>query len=77
MSSADPNPSPSGAAATQESPWSIPRGLILLLGGAGGFVVMFGLQAFRGIVGPTFLALMLVVTVIPIQQWMLRKGWPK
>ncbi len=77
MSSADPSPSPSGAAAAQESPWSIPRGLILLLGGAGGFVVMFGLQAFRGIVGPTFLALMLVVTVIPIQQWMLRKGWPK
>ena len=60
-----------------ESPWSIPRGLILLLGGAGGFVVMFGLQAFQGIVGPAFLALMLVITMIPLQQWMLRKGWPQ
>ena len=38
---------------------------------------MFGLQAFRGIVGPTFLALMLVVTMIPIQHWMIRKGWPR
>lgn len=75
MSTADPN-----ATATDPSvgtPWSIPRGLILLLGGAGTFVVMFGLQAFQGIVGPTFLALMLVVTMIPIQQWMIRKGWPR
>jgi len=77
MSSADATPSASEAAVAQETPWSIPRGLILLLGGAGGFVVMFGLQAFQGIVGPAFLALMLVVTVIPIQQWMLAKGWPK
>ena len=77
MSSPDPTSSTPEVAFVQETPWSIPRGLILLLGGAGGFVVMFGLQAFKGIVGPTFLALMLVVTVIPIQQWMLRKGWPK
>ena len=77
MPSADPTSSAAEDAVVYESPWSIPRGLILLLGGAGGFVVMFGLQAFQGIVGPTFLALMLVVTVIPLQQWMLRKGWPK
>lgn len=67
--------SPTHSAPTTE--WAIPRGLILLLGGAGGFVVMFGLRAFQGIVGPTFLALMLVVTMMPIQGWMVRKGWPK
>lgn len=72
MPSADP-----AAPEAETSPWSIPRGLILLLGGAGGFVVMFGLQAFRGIVGPAFLALMLVVTMLPIQTWMLRRGWPR
>lgn len=59
------------------SPWAIPRGLILLLGATGVFVVMFGLQQFQSIVGPTFLALMLVVAVTPIQRWMLRRGWPK
>ncbi len=59
------------------SPWSIPRGLILLLGGASTFVVMLGLREFESIVGPTFLALMLVVAVSPVQRWMLRRGWPK
>lgn len=59
------------------TPWAIPRGLILLLGGAGAFVVMFGLREFDSIVGPTFLALMLVVAVSPLQRWMLRHGWPR
>lgn len=57
--------------------WAIPRGLILLLGAAGIFVGMLGLQQFQGIVGPAFLGLMLVVVVIPLQHWMIRKGWPR
>jgi predicted PurR-regulated permease PerM len=64
-------------ATTATTDWSIPRGLIILLGGAGIFVVMFGLQAFRGIVGPTFLALMLVILMVPLQHWMIRKNWPR
>lgn len=57
--------------------WAIPRGLILLLGAAGIFVGMLGLQQFQDIVGPAFLGLMLVVVVIPLQHWMIRKGWPR
>lgn len=57
--------------------WAIPRGLIILLGGAGAFVVMFGLQAFQGIVGPGFLALMLVILMVPLQHWMIRRHWPR
>lgn len=64
-------------APTVNTNWSIPRGLIILLGGAGIFVVMFGLQAFQGIVGPAFLALMLVVLMVPIQRWMIRHHWPR
>lgn len=64
-------------APTAATDWSIPRGLIILLGAAGVFVVMFGLQAFQGIVGPSFLALMLVVLMVPLQRWMIRKGWPR
>ncbi|MGB2839734.1 MAG: AI-2E family transporter [Actinomycetes bacterium] len=64
-------------APTVTTEWSIPRGLIILLGGAGIFVVMFGLQSFQGIVGPTFLALMLVITMVPLQHWMIRKHWPR
>lgn len=62
---------------TATTEWAIPRGLIILLGGAGVFVVMFGLQAFKGIVGPSFLALMLVVLMVPLQRWMIRNHWPR
>lgn len=64
-------------APTATTDWAIPRGLIILLGGAGVFVVMFGLQAFQGIVGPSFLALMLVVLMVPLQRWMIRHHWPR
>jgi predicted PurR-regulated permease PerM len=55
----------------------MPRGLILLLGAAGIFVTLFGINAFQDIVGPTFLALMLVVAVLPIQSRLVATGWPK
>lgn len=56
--------------------WSIPRGLIVLLSLAAMVVTIAGLEAFSGVVGPVFLALMLTIAVQPIQTWALRKGWP-
>jgi AI-2 transport protein TqsA len=56
--------------------WSLPRGLIILLGGAGAVVAVGGMKAFASILGPTFLALMLTVTVHPVFGWLRRRGWP-
>ncbi|MFD4292982.1 AI-2E family transporter [Rhodococcus sp. NPDC058505] len=58
----------------QSSPW--PRGLIVLLGAAGAVVAIAGIRAFSGIIGPVFLALMLVVAVQPLGDWLQRKGAP-
>ncbi|MGW6423755.1 AI-2E family transporter [Nocardia sp. NPDC055053] len=65
---------PSTGAAALPS-WSIPRGLIVLLSLAAGVVVIGGLKAFSGIVGPIFLALMLTIAVQPLQGWAQRRGW--
>lgn len=66
-------PAPSLAPA----PWSIPRGLIVLLAGAGVVVSIAGIKVFAGILGPVFLALMLTIAVQPIQSWAERRGLPK
>ncbi|MGW0175371.1 AI-2E family transporter [Rhodococcus sp. NPDC003322] len=58
-----------------QEPW--PRGLIVLLGTAGAVVAIAGIRGFSGIVGPVFLALMLVVAVQPLGDWLQRKGAPK
>lgn len=56
--------------------WSIPRGLIVLLAGAGAVVVVVGMRAFAGVLGPVFLALMLTVAVQPVQGWVRGRGGP-
>ncbi|GAC66473.1 AI-2E family transporter [Gordonia soli] len=59
-----------------EGGWSLPRGTIILVTVAGLVVAVAGIKAFSGIVGPTFLALMLTVAVHPIPVWLRRKGVP-
>ncbi|MGN2641262.1 AI-2E family transporter [Nocardia takedensis] len=56
--------------------WAIPRGLIVLLAGAGGVVAIAGMKGAAGLLGPLFLALMLTIAVQPIQTWARRRGWP-
>ncbi|MFC4602542.1 AI-2E family transporter [Rhodococcus kronopolitis] len=58
-------------------PAVLPRGVVVLLGMAGAVVAIAGVRAFAGIVGPVFLALMLVVAVQPLGNWLQRKGAPK
>ncbi|WP_072806729.1 AI-2E family transporter [Rhodococcoides yunnanense] len=68
---------------TSESPesgesaysWSLPRGVVVLLGLAAIVVCVAGTRAFSGVVGPTFLALMLTVAVHPFPEWLRRKGF--
>lgn len=56
--------------------WSLPRGVVVLLGIAALVVCVGGTKAFSAVVGPTFLALMLTVAVHPFPEWLRRKGFP-
>ncbi len=56
-----------------DAAWGMPRGLIVLLGGASAVLVVAGMQAFRGILAPTMLALMFTVCVSPMQAWLRRR----
>ncbi|MFC9518584.1 AI-2E family transporter [Nocardiaceae bacterium NPDC056970] len=58
------------------APWAIPRGLIVLLAGAGAVISIAGIKLFAGILGPVFLALMLTIAVQPIQSWVQRRRLP-
>jgi predicted PurR-regulated permease PerM len=55
----------------------IPRAVIVLLAVAGLTITLAGVRSVSGIIGPTFLALLLVVTVHPIRAWLESKGVPK
>ena len=68
---ADIVPAPPVSGAT----WSIPRGLIVVLTAAAVVVAIAGMKVFSGVLGPTFLALMLTMAVQPIQSWVQRRGW--
>lgn len=56
--------------------WTLPRGVIVMLGMAGLVVTVAGLKAVADIVGPMFLALMLVVAVHPVSRWLRARRWP-
>jgi len=54
----------------------LPRGLTVLLGAAGAFVVASGLRAANDFVAPVLLALVLTIAVGPVRRWALRHRWP-
>lgn len=60
---------------TEEVPM-LPRGLNVMLTLAAGFVLVAGLRAFASIVGPVFLAFVVVLAVSPIQGALTRRGAP-
>jgi AI-2 transport protein TqsA len=54
----------------------IPRALILLLGAASVVIVVAGIRAVAWLIGPAFMALIIVIAVAPVQGRLRRKGWP-
>ncbi|MCW0213511.1 MAG: AI-2E family transporter [Pseudonocardia sp.] len=48
----------------------------MLLGAAAVVVVVAGIQAVAWLIGPAFMALIIVIAVAPVQGWLRRKGWP-
>jgi AI-2 transport protein TqsA len=91
MPSTSPSPEPDRPVSAVEAPaqgaprmreadrtLALPRGLLVLLSVAGVVVAVAGLRSASGIVGPAFLALMIVITIHPLLAWLQRHrvpGW--
>lgn len=54
----------------------LPRALVVLLSAAAAVVVFAGVQAAAWLIGPTFLALIIVIAVSPVASALRRWGWP-
>ena len=54
----------------------LPRALLILLGLGAATLVVAGMQAAAGIIAPTMLGVILVVTVAPARGWIMRWGAP-
>jgi AI-2 transport protein TqsA len=54
----------------------MPRALVILLGAAAVVIVVGGVQAIAWLIGPAFMALIIVIAVTPVQSWLRGKGWP-
>ena len=65
-------PPPAGGDAAAS--WSLPRGVVVLLGTAGAIITAGGLHGFSSIAGPVFLALILTIAVSPLRRYLIRRG---
>jgi AI-2 transport protein TqsA len=54
----------------------LPRGLVIALGAASAVLILAGIRSVAWLVGPIFLALMIVIAIAPVQNALLRRGWP-
>jgi AI-2 transport protein TqsA len=54
----------------------LPRAFVMLVGCAAAFLVLGGIYLTAWLVGPLFLALMIVIAISPVQSALLRRGWP-
>ncbi|EMD26439.1 AI-2E family transporter [Amycolatopsis azurea] len=61
----------------RDSGEALPRALVVLLGSAAVVIVLAGLYAVAWLVGPVFLALVIVITLDPVRTWLRRKGLPR
>ena len=67
---------PNGPDTDQEAETANGRGVRILLGLAGGVVILIGMHAIAGILAPTLLALVLVICAQPVRVWLERHGTP-
>jgi AI-2 transport protein TqsA len=56
--------------------YGLPRALLVLLGAAATVIIVAGIQAVSWLIGPAFMALVIVIAVAPAQGWLRRNGWP-
>jgi AI-2 transport protein TqsA len=48
----------------------------MLVGAASAFLVLAGVHFIAWLLGPAFLALIIVIAIRPVQSWLRRRGWP-
>jgi predicted PurR-regulated permease PerM len=56
---------------------SLPRWLVLVVGGAAATIAIAGVRSISWLVAPVLLALVVVIALAPVQRWLLRHGWPR
>src|SRR5919112_2455086 len=71
-SSSAPPPSPTDRRPRQV----LPRALVMLLGAGAAVLVLAGVRSIAWLVGPAFLALIIVIALSPVQGWLRRHNWP-
>lgn len=76
MPSYRPRMTTPGAAGEVSRQPLLPRSLIILLGAGAAVLVLAGIRSVAWLVGPVFLALILVIALSPVQTWLRRRGWP-
>src|SRR4051794_5805920 len=54
----------------------LPRALVMLLGAGAAVLVLGGVRATAWLIGPAFLALIIVIALGPVQSWLRRHNWP-
>src|SRR5215218_9108744 len=74
---AEENVSGSTIPEPQAAPSVIPRWLLLVVGLAAATIAVAGLRAVAWLVAPVFLALVVVVALAPVQDWLRRVGVPR
>jgi predicted PurR-regulated permease PerM len=70
-------PTEPAGASTAPAPGGLPRWLIVLIGFAAATVAIAGLRAVGWLVGPVFLALVVVIALSPVQTRLRRAGVPR
>ena len=75
---ADPSVAgPGEPAVVPPQPGGLPRWLMVLIGLAAATVAIAGLRSIGWLVGPVFLALVVVTALSPVQTWLRRAGVPR
>jgi AI-2 transport protein TqsA len=54
----------------------MPRALVILLGAGAAVLVLAGVRSIAWLIGPAFLALIVVIALSPVQNWLRRHHWP-
>jgi AI-2 transport protein TqsA len=54
----------------------LPRALVMLLGAGAAVLVLAGVRSIAWLIGPAFLALIIVIALSPVQTWLRRHRWP-
>jgi AI-2 transport protein TqsA len=72
----DPGAAKSDAGGPHAWRAGMPRALVILVGAAAAVVVVAGIQATAWLIGPAFMALIVVIAVAPVHGWLQRHGWP-